>query len=168
MSSRSLCKCCVIIGGWLLSLATLDTAMAQWSPVSARPVRSLDRWLGIGYSAGYHWRDPGPNTDYYHPYSDLHSTYSGLPATLEFPPPIQSLPLEEQAPLQQPVGEQSSRERLNPAPLSGPRPGVGREGFGWGSGSQAGPGNRSGGRQPNRGANRGATPRDYSIGSRRR
>ena len=31
--------------------------------------QELGRFLGIGYGNGYHCRTPGPNTDYYNPYS---------------------------------------------------------------------------------------------------
>ena len=75
MSNRWLCKWFLLVVGLLLSAATTSPAAAQWSPAAVRPVRSLDRWLGVGYSGGYHWRNPGPNTDYYQPYSDLHQGY---------------------------------------------------------------------------------------------
>ncbi len=36
---------------------------------SRQPLQYGFRWLGHGWSAGYHHRDPGPNTDYYNPYT---------------------------------------------------------------------------------------------------
>lgn len=147
MSSKWLCKWCVILGGWLLSQWTPDSAMAQWDPAIARPVRSLDRWLGIGYSGGYHWRNPGPNTDYYQPYSDLNSTYSGLQAPLELSPLGDVLPVEQVAPLSQPVGARSIRSGQEPSALSGKRPGIGQQGFGWGPVGKPGPGSREANRE---------------------
>ena len=39
-----------------------------------QPINRAGRWLGIGYSDGYHQRTPGPNTGYYNPYS-AHNSY---------------------------------------------------------------------------------------------
>ena len=36
---------------------------------SRQPLQAGFRWLGQGWSAGYHHRNPGPNTDYYNPYT---------------------------------------------------------------------------------------------------
>ena len=54
------------------------TCQAQWFPAGIRPVRSVDRWLGIGWSSGYHWRNPGPDTDYYNPYGEQNQSTSGF------------------------------------------------------------------------------------------
>lgn len=91
----------------LFSLALVQDAAAQWYPYGARPVRSVDRWLGIGYSAGYHTRNPGPDADYYQPYSDLNTgLQSWLPAESEVEPTPAELPDESPAPSYSP---QSSR-----------------------------------------------------------
>ena len=51
------------------------TSQAQWFHAGVKPVRSVDRWLGIGWSGGYHWRNPGPDSDYYNPYGEAQATY---------------------------------------------------------------------------------------------
>ena len=59
------------------------TSQAQWFPAGIRPVRSVDRWLGIGWSSGYHWRNPGPDSDYYNPYGEQNQStlgFSGVPS----------------------------------------------------------------------------------------
>jgi hypothetical protein len=80
----------------------MQEAAAQWAPYSRQPVRTVDRWLGVGYSQGYHWRNPGPNSDYYSPYSDLHSEFqSGFSGEWSEPTPA-VLPSEGVAPPYQP------------------------------------------------------------------
>ncbi len=37
------------------------------------PGQELGRFLGLGYGNGYHCRTPGPQTDYYNPYSAMNS-----------------------------------------------------------------------------------------------
>jgi hypothetical protein len=66
-----------IIVALLGVLGTATTSLAQWAPAGFRPIRSVDRWLGIGWSGGYHWRNPGPNSDYYNPYNDQNSMSIG-------------------------------------------------------------------------------------------
>lgn len=63
-------------------------AEAQWAR-TGRPVQRFDRWLGIGQGAGYHWRNPGPDSSYYNPYSSLnsglvapHHSFSGAPTDM--------------------------------------------------------------------------------------
>ena len=41
---------------------------------SRQPLQAGFRWLGQGWSAGYHHNNPGPNTDYYNPYT-AHNSY---------------------------------------------------------------------------------------------
>ena len=36
---------------------------------SRQPFQAGFRWLGQGWSAGYHHQNPGPNSDYYNPYT---------------------------------------------------------------------------------------------------
>lgn len=70
--------------GVALSCVMSSAAMAQWRPHAIRPVRSVDRWLGIGYGNGYHWKNPGTHSEHYHPYSDVNSGISqefGFPQT---------------------------------------------------------------------------------------
>jgi hypothetical protein len=75
----------------LAILGFANNAAAQWYPAGSHPVRSLDRWLGIGYGPGYHSGNPGPDSDYYQPYSDLNS---GLQSWLPTESGIQSEPAE--------------------------------------------------------------------------
>jgi len=92
----------------LLSFAVVQEAAAQWYPYGARPVRSLDRWLGIGYSAGYHTQNPGPDSDYYQPYSDLNTgLQSWLPAGSEPQPVPAELPNDSPAPNYSPQGSRT-------------------------------------------------------------
>ncbi len=62
------------------------------------------RWAGHGIGPGYHWRNPGPNTDYYNPWTmhnshlisqpfgqasvvpDPSSFYYGIPSNVETEP----------------------------------------------------------------------------------
>ena len=60
----------------LFTIATallLITVFSSTSEAQRRgfcqPGQNTFRWLGHGYSAGYHWQNPGPNSDYYNPYS---------------------------------------------------------------------------------------------------
>ncbi len=57
--------------GFGLSVVIVVTVFA--STGSAQIKRPL-RWLGQGFSDGYHRCNPGPDSDYYNPYSD-HNTY---------------------------------------------------------------------------------------------
>lgn len=49
-------------------LGSVGTVDAQWKPLS-QPSQKFFRLAGHGFSAGYHWRTPGHQSDYYHPYS---------------------------------------------------------------------------------------------------
>lgn len=89
----------------LFSVAWVQEANAQWYPYGTRPVRSLDRWLGIGYSAGYHSQNPGPDPDYYEPYSDVNTgLQSWLPAESQPQPTPAALPDDSPAPSYAPQG----------------------------------------------------------------
>lgn len=56
-----------------------NIVVGQWAK-TGRPVERVDRWLGVGNGAGYHWRTPGPNVDYYQPWSHLNSHPAAIPA----------------------------------------------------------------------------------------
>lgn len=127
----------------LISWAWVQSASAQWYPYGARPVRTVDRWLGVGYSAGYHTQNPGPDSDYYQPYSDVNSSLqSWLPADSRIQPTPARLPEESPAPNYSPqdlglpgaAGEARQREY---APWSGQPLRSGP--FGWASGSSGRP-----------------------------
>ncbi|MFM7562170.1 MAG: hypothetical protein ACKO9H_11495 [Planctomycetota bacterium] len=155
----------------LFSVALVQEADAQWYPYGARPVRSLDRWLGIGYSSGYHTQNPGPDSDYYQPYSDLNTgLQSWLPADSGVQPTPAELPDDSPAPsyapqsLRSPIGPGQTRSglsgrRVNPIAPSGA--------FGWSSGasrdSQSAPGPVNSG-FPGSGQRVGRVP---SVGTRR-
>jgi hypothetical protein len=97
----------------LFSVALVQEADAQWYPYGARPVRSLDRWLGIGYSAGYHTQNPGPDSDYYQPYSDLNT---GLQNWLPIDSGIQPTPAESPGGSPAPsFSPQSLRSQIGPS-----------------------------------------------------
>jgi hypothetical protein len=155
----------------LFSVALVQEADAQWYPYGARPVRSLDRWLGIGYSSGYHTQNPGPDSDYYQPYSDLNTgLQSWLPADSGVQPTPAELPDDSPAPSYAP---QSSRSPIGPGQtrsgLSGRRvnPIAPSGAFGWSSGasrdSQSAPGPVDSG-FPGSGQRVGRAP---SVGTRR-
>jgi len=128
----------------LFSFALVQDADAQWYPYGARPVRTLDRWLGIGYSAGYHTQNPGPDTDYYQPYSDLNTgLQSWLPAESEVEPTPAQLPDESPAPNYVP---QSFRSSVVPRQVRsiGSAPGTAVQtapsgAFGWSGGASRSP-----------------------------
>lgn len=49
-----------------------STCVAQWR-VFNQPTQKPLRLLGHGWSAGYHWRNPGHDSSYYNPYSHHNS-----------------------------------------------------------------------------------------------
>ena len=55
-------------GTVLLTLLGSSPVCAQWRGVRS-PAQMVLRNLGHGFGPGYHWRTPGPNSDYYNPYS---------------------------------------------------------------------------------------------------
>jgi hypothetical protein len=57
--------------GFGLSLVIVVTVL---SSVGSAQIKRPLRWLGQGFSDGYHQCTPGPNSDYYNPYSE-HNTY---------------------------------------------------------------------------------------------
>ena len=57
--------------GFSLSIVIVVTV---FSSVGSAQLKRPLRWLGQGFSDGYHQCDPGPNSDYYNPYS-AHNTY---------------------------------------------------------------------------------------------
>lgn len=62
--------------GFLLCLTVVGDGSechAQWRLLH-QPGQNATRWLGQGFSAGYHFRTPGPRTDYYQPYG-FHNRY---------------------------------------------------------------------------------------------
>ena len=67
MSARSFIFC-VLIAAAITILPEISHAQR-----GRLTVNQAFRCLGGGVSAGYHWRTPGPNADYYNPYSDHNS-----------------------------------------------------------------------------------------------
>jgi hypothetical protein len=127
----------------LFSVALVQEADAQWYPYGARPVRSLDRWLGIGYSAGYHTQNPGPDSDYYQPYSDLNTgLQSWLPVDSGIQPTPAELPNGSPAPsyspqsLRSPIGPSETRNGLSSRRAKQVAP---SGAFGWSSGASRNP-----------------------------
>lgn len=60
---------CLLVSAVLLTTALSSVSSAQWLRSGLKGQRRPLRVLGHGYSAGYHWRNPGPDSDYYNPYS---------------------------------------------------------------------------------------------------
>lgn len=60
---------CLLVSAVLVTTALSSVSSAQWLRSGLKGQRRPLRVLGHGYSAGYHWRNPGPNSDYYNPYS---------------------------------------------------------------------------------------------------
>lgn len=60
---------CLLVSAVLLTTAFSSESSAQWRRSGLQGQKRPLRVLGHGYSAGYHWRNPGPNSDYYNPYS---------------------------------------------------------------------------------------------------
>ena len=57
----------------LIFAALASVPVATQAQTDRRPAFALFRWLGNGYSDGYHTRNPGPDSSYYNPYS-LHNS----------------------------------------------------------------------------------------------
>ncbi len=54
----------------LSAVSVVDLSVSEAQHLRSRqPLQAGFRWLGQGWSAGYHHRNPGPNTDYYNPYT---------------------------------------------------------------------------------------------------
>lgn len=60
---------CLLVSAVLLTTAFSSESSAQWRRSGLQGQKRPLRVLGHGYSGGYHWRNPGPNSDYYNPYS---------------------------------------------------------------------------------------------------
>jgi hypothetical protein len=59
-----------IFAAVLLAVICLQTPTVDAQNLRSRqPLQLGFRWLGQGWSAGYHHQNPGPNTDYYNPYT---------------------------------------------------------------------------------------------------
>ena len=72
----------------LVTIAAIPSlARAQ---TDRRPAFALFRWLGNGYSDGYHVRNPGHDSSYYNPYSQHNSNRVVLPSGETWIHPIQS------------------------------------------------------------------------------
>jgi hypothetical protein len=63
-----LCTICSV-GIYCLTEVNCSAQRAIWSQPGQKPAR----WLGSGWSAGYHWRNPGHDSSYYNPYSPHNS-----------------------------------------------------------------------------------------------
>jgi len=60
----------LLIAAVLFTLISTQTDSSDAQNLRSRqPLQAGFRWLGQGWSAGYHHRDPGPNTDYYNPWT---------------------------------------------------------------------------------------------------
>ncbi len=62
---------CLILGVVLSigsSVASAQPVGDRWTSL-VRPVQGTARFLGFGYSRGYHQKSPGPDSRYYHPYT---------------------------------------------------------------------------------------------------
>ena len=63
-----------------IAFATIAVATMLTSAASAQPFQKPIRWLGEGFSAGYHRCNPGPDVDYYNPWNAHNSMLiSNLP-----------------------------------------------------------------------------------------
>ena len=63
---------------WTISLSVAVIFFASTADLMAQrrtPIRNLLRSVGAGWSAGYHHRNPGWDTNYYNPYSPTHNSY---------------------------------------------------------------------------------------------
>ena len=62
MSQARLC-------GFVIATVLVVTVFTSVSSAQLRPRQPLLRWMGQGFGDGYHQCNPGPNSDYYNPYS---------------------------------------------------------------------------------------------------
>ncbi len=58
----------MLLSAVLLTTVMTSVSSAQWNGSRQTSLRPL-RFLGQGWGAGYHHCNPGPNVDYYNPYS---------------------------------------------------------------------------------------------------
>lgn len=63
----------VITAAVLLAWQVIEIEHADAQLRSHQPLQRMGRALGMGQGVGYHWRSPGPNTDYYNPYTPTNS-----------------------------------------------------------------------------------------------
>lgn len=60
----------LLIAAVLFAVVSTQTNSAEAQHLrSGQPLQAGFRWLGQGWSAGYHHCNPGPNTDYYNPWT---------------------------------------------------------------------------------------------------
>lgn len=84
--------------GFVLSGVLVITVLSSVSSAQLRNRQPLFRWLGQGFGDGYHQCNPGPNSDYYNPYSAhnslLHSQTNpdGFQDNYGVPHPVYSAP----------------------------------------------------------------------------
>ncbi len=67
---------------WSVSLGVLVALMASSNDLMAQrrqPLRNLARQIGALWGPGHHWQNPGPNIDYYMPYSETNTPQSITP-----------------------------------------------------------------------------------------
>ena len=68
---------CLILSSAAVMTLAADDSVAQLGRTGKfhhQPVHRVGRFLGTGYSAGYHHCNPGPDVGYYNPYS-AHNSY---------------------------------------------------------------------------------------------
>lgn len=57
---------------WTMAAEAQVMQQRHWTN-PLQPLQGTGRFLGLGYSSGYHWRNPGPDVDYYNPYNARNS-----------------------------------------------------------------------------------------------
>ena len=78
--ARGILFCAAIAAVFMVNLDSADAQRA-----GRVKLNHLNRFLGGGWSAGYHWRTPGHEVDYYNPYSrhNSHLKTGGVPQGAE-------------------------------------------------------------------------------------
>ena len=67
----------VCFGVFIVLMATSSDVMAQ----RRQPLRNLTRQIGVRWGTGFHWANPGPNVNYYSPYSDINTPSNNYQGT---------------------------------------------------------------------------------------
>ncbi|MGI9519545.1 MAG: hypothetical protein ACR2NP_21010 [Pirellulaceae bacterium] len=101
---------------WTVSLAVLVAMLVSSTELMAQrrqPLRNMARQIGVRWSAGYQTQNPGWQTDYYSPWSDINTSGQHFQngTIIEGNAPVQIAP-------EQPIDNSATRLLRQPAPIN--------------------------------------------------
>ena len=70
---------------WTVSLAVLAAMLVSSTELMAQrrqPLRNIARQIGVRWSAGYHWQNPGHDSSYYSPWSEVNTPSYGADGSI--------------------------------------------------------------------------------------